>query len=104
MLLVLLLVVLPAGKAMAATAAPLLDRELFFGPPRVSAAQLSPDGAWICFISTYKGVRNIWLTSASAPFDSVRPVTDSSHPIPACLWSRDGDYLLYEQDRGGNEQ
>jgi dipeptidyl aminopeptidase/acylaminoacyl peptidase len=104
MLLVALISALPAGRAMAASAVPLLDRELFFGPPRVSAAQLSPDGAWICFISTYKGVRNIWLTSSSAPFASVRPVTDSRHPIPACLWSHDGAFLLYEQDRGGNEQ
>lgn len=104
MLVVVLMLLLPAGKTMAAPAAPLLDRELFFGPPRISAAQLSPDGAWICFISTYKGVRNIWLTPSSAPFASARPVTDSRHPIPACLWSRDGNYLLYEQDRGGNEQ
>jgi len=82
---------------------PLLDRELFFGAPRISGAQLSPDGQWMCFIKAYKGVRNIWLKRAKEPFEAARPVTDSQHPVPSCFWSRNSDYLLYEQDKVGDE-
>lgn len=87
----------------AETPPPLLDRELFFGAPRISGAQLSPDGQWMCFIKAYKGVHNIWLKPAKQPFEVARPVTDSQHPVPSCFWSRDSDYLLYEQDKGGDE-
>jgi dipeptidyl aminopeptidase/acylaminoacyl peptidase len=87
----------------AETPPPLLDRELFFGPPRISGAQLSPDGQWMCFIKAYKGVRNIWLKRAKEPFEAARAVTDSRRPVPSCFWSRNSDYLLYEQDRRGDE-
>ncbi len=87
----------------AETPPPLLDRELFFGAPRISGAQLSPDGQWMCFIRAYKGVRNIWLKRAKEPFEAARRVTDSRHPVPSCFWSRNSDYLLYEQDKGGDE-
>jgi hypothetical protein len=36
----------PTGQ----TQAPLLDRELFFGDPEISGAQLSPDGQYISFV------------------------------------------------------
>ncbi len=87
----------------AETPPPLLDRELFFGPPRISGAQLSPDGQWMCFIKVYRGVRNIWLKRAKESFEAARPVTASQHPVPSCFWSRGSDYLLYEQDKGGDE-
>ncbi len=93
----------PALAEDAETPPPLLDRELFFGAPRISGAQLSPDGQWMCFIKAYRGVRNIWLKPAKQPFDVARPVTDSRHPVPSCFWSRDSDYLLYEQDKEGDE-
>ena len=35
------------GQASAQTA--LIDRELFFGDPEISGAQISPDGKFICF-------------------------------------------------------
>ncbi|MEN8214267.1 MAG: S9 family peptidase, partial [Pseudomonadota bacterium] len=82
---------------------PLLDRGLFFGPPRISGAQLSPDGRWICFIKPYRGVRNIWIKGAMEPFEAARPVTASRRPIPSCFWSRDSSTLFYEQDKGGDE-
>ena len=33
---------------------PLLDRDLFFGNPEISGAQLSPDGQYIAFIKPHK--------------------------------------------------
>ena len=106
---ILLALALPWAGALAAPRAdtgglpPLLDRELFFGDPQVSGAQLSPDGRYISFIKQYKDVRNIWVKTIDAPFDQARPVTADKRPIPGYFWSRDGQRLLYVQDKGGNE-
>ena len=54
----------PAG-AQSAAQAPLLDRELFFGDPEISGAQLSPDGQYLSFIKPFKGTRNIWVKKAA---------------------------------------
>ena len=83
---------------------PLIDREIFFGNPEIMGGQLSPDGEWITFIKPYKGVRNIWIKKAEEPFENARPLTASeARPIPDYFWSRDGKYLLYVQDKGGDE-
>ena len=83
--------------------APLLDRELFFGDPKISGSQLSPDGKWMSFIKPYEGTRNIWVKAADAPFDSAKPVTADDRPVPGYFWSRDSAYILYVQDKDGDE-
>lgn len=87
----------------AMTPAPLLDRELFFGDPEISGAQLSPDGRWMSFLKPYEGARNIWVKAADAPFETAKPVTADERPVPGYFWSRDSRHLLYVQDKGGNE-
>ncbi|UYZ61526.1 S9 family peptidase [Hymenobacter weizhouensis] len=83
---------------------PLIDRELLFGDPEISGAQLSPDGKFMSFIKPYKGTRNIWVKRAAEPFDAARPMTaDLARPVRSYFWSRDGKYLLYAQDKGGDE-
>ncbi len=82
---------------------PLLDRELFFGDPEISSSQLSPDGKFISFIKPYRGVRNIYVKGIDEPFDAARPITADDRPVPAYFWSRDSKYVLYVQDKGGNE-
>src|SRR5436190_18726348 len=85
-------------------AAPIIDRELFFGDPDIVAAQISPDGKFIAFIKPFKGTRNIWVKRTEDPFDKAKPVTaDTQRPIPAYSWSRDGKYILYIQDKAGDE-
>jgi len=83
--------------------APLLDRELFFGDPEISGSQLSPDGQWMSFIKPYEGTRNIWVKAADAPFESAKPVTADDRPVPGYFWSRDSKYILYVQDKDGDE-
>jgi dipeptidyl aminopeptidase/acylaminoacyl peptidase len=83
--------------------APLIDRELFFGDPEISGAQISPDGQWVSFLKPYEGARNIWIKPADAPFSEARPVTADERPVPGYFWSRDSRRLLYVQDKGGNE-
>src|SRR5215475_7511867 len=83
---------------------PLLDRELFFGNPEISGAQISPDGKFIAFLKPYKDTRNIWVKRTEEPFSAARLVTsDTKRPIPAYFWSRDGKYILFVQDKDGDE-
>ncbi|HOP14131.1 MAG TPA: S9 family peptidase [Lentimicrobium sp.] len=83
---------------------PLLDRELFFDNPEISGGQLSPDGKFISFVKPYNGVMNIWVKTLEEPFASARPLTaDKQRPVRSYFWSRDGKYILYVQDKGGDE-
>ncbi|HKY03944.1 MAG TPA: alpha/beta fold hydrolase [Blastocatellia bacterium] len=83
---------------------PLIDRQLFFGDPEISGAQLSPDGRFIAFIKPLNGTRNIWVKRTGEPFGAARPVTnDTKRPIPGYFWSRDGRAILFVQDQGGDE-
>ncbi len=83
---------------------PLIDREIFFGDPEITGAQLSPDGRYMSFLKPYKGTRNIWVKKVDQDFEEASPVTaDTTRPISGYFWSRDGEYLLYVQDKGGNE-
>ena len=83
---------------------PIIDRELFFGDPEITNAQLSPDGKFIAFIKPFKGTQNVWVKPTEAPFDSAKPITaDETRPIPGYFWSRDGKYILFVQDKAGDE-
>jgi dipeptidyl aminopeptidase/acylaminoacyl peptidase len=84
--------------------APLIDRELFFDNPEITGGQISPDGQWMTFIKEHKGVLNIWLKKLDAPFEDAQPITaDTTRPIPGYFWTFDSKYVLYVQDKGGNE-
>jgi dipeptidyl aminopeptidase/acylaminoacyl peptidase len=83
---------------------PIIDRELFFGDPEITGAQLSPDGNYIAFIKPWNGTRNIWVKRAEEPFEKARLVSaDTKRPIPGYMWSRDGKYILFVQDQAGDE-
>jgi dipeptidyl aminopeptidase/acylaminoacyl peptidase len=106
--LLLLLVVAFAASAVVAPARaelpPLVDREIFFGDPEISGAQISPDGRFISFIKPLDGVRNVWVKKTDEPFDTARPVTaDTKRPIQSYFWSRDARYILWVQDQAGDE-
>ena len=83
---------------------PIIDRELFFGPPEIAGAQLSPNGKYMAFLKVYKGTMNIWVKDAEAPFASAHAITaDTLRPVRSYFWSRDSKYVLYVQDKGGDE-
>ena len=82
----------------------LLDRELFFGDPEISGGQLSPDGKFLSFLRPYEGTRNIWVKTRNAGFNEAIPVTDrTDRPVSGYFWSRDGRYILFVMDQGGDE-
>ncbi|MFQ3580896.1 S9 family peptidase [Chloracidobacterium validum] len=83
---------------------PLLDRQLIFGNPEIASAQLSPDGKYVAFLKPYKDTLNIWVKSTNEPFTRARLLTDTTaRPIRNFFWTRDGRFILYVQDRGGDE-
>ncbi|GAB3907972.1 S9 family peptidase [Larkinella knui] len=100
------LLVITFWLALAATAQvpALIDRQLIFGDPEITSAQLSPNGAYMSFIKPYKGTRNIWVKKRDDPFTAAKPMTaDTLRPIRTYFWSRDGKFLLFSQDKGGDE-
>jgi len=83
---------------------PLIDRELLFGDPEISGAQLSPDGQYLAFLKPWKETRNIWVKKTSQPFSSARLITtETARPVPAFLWTRDAKFIAYVKDHDGDE-
>jgi dipeptidyl aminopeptidase/acylaminoacyl peptidase len=94
----------PSAFAQTKSQPPIIDRELIFGDPEIVGAQISPDGKFIAFIKPFKGTRNIWVKRTEEPFDKAKPITaDTQRPIPSYFWSRDGKYILFVQDKAGDE-
>lgn len=90
---------------MAAQLPPLIDRELFFGDPQLVAVEVSPNGKWLSFCKPYNGTLNIWLQPILADrLGDAFPLTASNRrPITQYFWSRDSRYILYVQDKDGDE-
>ena len=100
----LLVLVLATPAALAAAPPPVLDRELFFGNPEIAGAQLSPDGKYIAFLKPWKETRNVWVKKTGDPYTAAHLVTaDPKRPIPAFSWTRDGKFILFVQDKDGDE-
>jgi dipeptidyl aminopeptidase/acylaminoacyl peptidase len=82
--------------------APLLPLEHFFDNPERAAARLSPDGQMISFLAPRDGVLNVWVRARAGGPD--QPITDDrNRGVGSYFWSRDGRYVLFVQDSGGDE-
>ncbi|HYV51596.1 MAG TPA: hypothetical protein VE910_06810, partial [Dongiaceae bacterium] len=88
LLLLTVLAALSLGLAPATRAdlPPIVDRQLFFGDPQVSGAQLSPDGQYIAFIKPYKDERNVWVKKRDEAFEAALPVTADNRPVAGYFW------------------
>lgn len=82
---------------------PLIDREIFFDNPEYAGAQISPDGKYISFIKPFEGTMNVWVKGIKEPFTAARPLTNDKRPVRGYFWSRDGKFILFVQDIGGDE-
>lgn len=81
---------------------PLIPRKDIFGNPDKTNPQISPCGTRLAYISPVDGVLNIWIKDLEK--DEARPITrDSDRGILEYFWSKDGRYIVYLQDQGGNE-
>ncbi|MEM1080241.1 MAG: S9 family peptidase [Pseudomonadota bacterium] len=82
---------------------PLLDRDIFFGDPEIAGANVSPNGEYMTFRRPFEGVMNIWVKPIEADFDEATPLTADDRPVTSYFWSQDSRYVLYVQDKGGDE-
>ncbi|HJR08180.1 MAG TPA: S9 family peptidase [Pyrinomonadaceae bacterium] len=83
---------------------PLIDREVLFGNPEITGAQISPDGKFIAFRKPHKGTLNIWVKRADEPFANARLLTnEAKRAVRNFFWSRDGKFILFVKDKAGDE-
>jgi dipeptidyl aminopeptidase/acylaminoacyl peptidase len=81
----------------------LIDREIFFGNPEIAAGNISPDGKRIAFMKTYEGIMNLYVKDVDEEFGNARVLTKSKSPILGYLWTKDSKYILYVNDKQGDE-
>jgi dipeptidyl aminopeptidase/acylaminoacyl peptidase len=74
--------------------------DLFFSRG-ITGASWSPDGKDIVFSTNLTGRYNLWKVSASGGWPVQLAVSDDRQFTP--VWSPDGKWILWQQDRGGNE-
>ena len=83
---------------------PIIDRDIFFGDPEIAGGQLSPDGKMLSFLKPFQGKLNIWVKTIDEPFEAARPLTaDTTRPVRNYTWTWDSRWVIYIQDKGGDE-
>src|SRR5271165_4215061 len=65
------------------------------------AASTGPDGQQIAFVSDLAGRTNLWKVNASGGWPIQLTQSDDRQYSP--VWSPDGQWIVYEQDRAGDE-
>jgi Tol biopolymer transport system component len=83
-----------------ANAAPVPIDDLFFSRS-VTGASWSPDGKEIVFGTNTTGRINLWKVAAAGGWPVQLAVADDRQVSP--VWSPDGKWIVWQQDRGGNE-
>src|SRR2546430_9184594 len=83
-----------------ADARPVPIEDLFFSRS-VFGASWSPDGKEIVFTTNLTGRFNLWKVASSGGWPLQLAVSDDRQASP--VWSPDGKWIAYQQDRGGNE-
>ena len=82
---------------------PVIPRKLLFGNPEQAHGIISPDGRWLGYLAPRDGVLNVYVAPVTEP-GKAKPVTnDRKRGIRGFLFAFSGDYLLFAQDEGGDE-
>jgi dipeptidyl aminopeptidase/acylaminoacyl peptidase len=82
---------------------PIIDREILLGNSEIAGGQISPNGKFISFMKPYNGVLNIYVKRTDEPFDKAKQLTANERPVGGYFWSHDSKYILYQKDKGGDE-
>ena len=81
----------------------IIPREIIFGNPDKASAKLSPDGNRLAYLAPVNGVLNVWVANSETP-EAAQPITnDTNRGIRRYFWSYTNDYIIYLQDKGGDE-
>jgi hypothetical protein len=99
-----LLLVLGATAASRAQPAPRIPLKDFFDNPKISSAAISPDGRQLAFLAPEGNRMNVWVGDDQQDLGSAKAIThDKRRGIMHFVWTRDSRYVLFEQDRDGDE-
>ncbi len=81
----------------------LIPRKILFDTLRVDP-KLSPDGKWIAFVLTQKGVPNIWLMSSRGSPDRHQISHETGRGVYVFSWANDSRHLIIAKDGDGDEK
>ncbi|MCU1284818.1 MAG: family peptidase [Acidobacteriales bacterium] len=87
-------------SAQSAKAAPVSVEDLFF-TRRIGSAAWSPDGSEIAFVTNASGRVNVWKMKSDGSGAQQLATSNDRQSNPS--WSSDGKFIVYEQDKGGDE-
>lgn len=91
-----------APPAARAALPPLIPRSVLFGNPQKAGPAISPNGTMLAYLAPSNGVLSIWVRTIGKN-DGRVVATDPARPIRNVEWQPDSHHVLYEQDKGGNE-
>jgi Tol biopolymer transport system component len=81
----------------------LIPRRVLFGNPERSVVRLSHDGKYLSYLAPVNGVQNVWVAPVENS-DAAKPITNATERgIPWLWWTYSNEYILYVQDRAGDE-
>jgi dipeptidyl aminopeptidase/acylaminoacyl peptidase len=81
----------------------LIEREILFGNPEKSGVQISHDGKYISYLAPNEGVLNVWITKVDDILNAKLITSDEKRGIRDYFWSKDSQYIIYAQDKKGDE-
>ena len=81
----------------------LIPRKTLFGNPERTAVTISHDGTRIAYLAPLDGVLNVWVAPLDAIADAAPVTRDRGRGIRSCFWAYHPRFILYLQDRAGDE-
>ncbi|KAK1183479.1 prolyl oligopeptidase family serine peptidase [Streptomyces sp. NBS 14/10] len=82
---------------------PHLTVEDFLGLPVRIGASISPDGTRIAYLAPWRNRLNVWVTGIGTGEQPRRVTAEALRSVRTYHWTDDPRWLLYEQDRDGDE-
>lgn len=83
--------------------APLIERTRLLANSSRQFSRISPDGAWLSWLAPLDGVMNLWIAPVAKPGESRVLTRERTDRVSNYAWSPDSGFLLYTQDRGGDQ-
>jgi len=82
----------------------LIPLEVLFCNPSRAQARIAPDGAYLSWLApSDDGVLNVWVQPSDRSKAPHQITNDKASGIRIHGWSQDGEYVLYLQDKDGDE-
>lgn len=82
---------------------PHLTVEDFLGLPVRIGASISPDGTRIAYLAPWRNRLKVWVTGIGTGEQPRRVTAEALRSVRTYHWTDDPRWLLYEQDRDGDE-